>query len=235
MQKSQRMSLAPASIKGNVDKNSQGQNATNSIRLDDVTRSTRSQNIVILTSELKRNQKSQNVINNALSMLFQGHKVRIVASSVDGDCWEEEITKLSIKVIKSWAPVSIFGFFKNEMRLLRTILLAFWTSTYSSGKKNPVIILTDTCAISMPILKLFGHFKIIYFQYFFQLETLPSQRHLLSITPTWIQNWALKFADEIIVQNCSSARIFTKVFKNIKVPKVLYPCIDIGNYDLNFG
>lgn len=155
-------------------------------------------------------------------------KVRIIVSDVDKECWEEEINKLSIKVIKSWLPLTICGFFRNELRMIRTILLAFWTSTYSSGRLNPVIILTDTCAITMPILKLFGNFKIIYFQYFFQLESLPNQRHLLLIQPTWIQHWSMKFADEVIVQNCSSARMFTNAFKNMKVPKVLYPCVDIG-------
>lgn len=213
--------------------NSPNQSNTQSIGLSNVTRTTRSKNIVILTSELTRNQKSQNVINNALAMLFQGHKVRIIVSEVDEVCWEEEINKLSIKVIKTWLPTEICGFLKNELRMLRTILLAFWTSTYSSGRQSPVIILTDTCAISMPILKLFGHFKIIYFQYFFQLESLPNQRHLLSIQPTWIQNWSMKFADDVIVQNCCSARIFTNAFKIMKVPKVLYPCVDIGSYNLS--
>lgn len=200
------------------------------LSLDTLTRSTRSKNIVILTSELKRNQKSQNVINNALAMLYQGHRVRIVVSEVDQECWDEEINKLSIKIIKSWLPSSVCGFFRNELKLLKTMLLAFWTSTYSNGKQNPVVIITDTCAISMPILKLFGHFKIIYFQYFFQLESLPHQNNLLSIQPTWVQSWSMKFADEIIVQNCASARIFTSTFHTVKTPKILYPCVDIGKY-----
>lgn len=189
-------------------------------------RSVTGQNVFVLTTSLKNNKKSKNNINMAVALRSKGYNVRIITSELSDSHWDPDLDDFSVTIIQSWLPKSVFGYLKSELRLLKTILLAFWAATYVSGKDT--VFLNDTCAISSLVLKLFGNIKVIYFQYFFQLENLPSQTKLLYLSPTLVQKLGIRFADTVLVQNKKSADLFKKTFSSFnKCPCILHPCVDI--------
>lgn len=96
-------------------------------------------------------------------------------------------------------------------------------------KPKPQIVILDTSPVALLILGKFTKYMLLYVEYFPVLKDIIYFTSYIKITPSLFSAWWLKYANEIIVQSESIAKIFRRSYPNIqKELKVLYPCVDVG-------
>lgn len=190
------------------------------------------------------------------ALAYSGYPVRILTTTNTAiTSWSVQNTDIVVETVNFFIPHirsnSIWGLlFNGPCSLINSVLLALWMVIcyipsnqnrpgHSSSlrleqprSRNSLIFICDTHPLAIPILKLFGRFRIILCHNFYKFGLVnkgfrPEGQFLLA---RWMHELVLYLADDVIVQNHACSTIFHQMYINCKIPKVVYPCIDIGIY-----
>eukprot|EP01132_Coremiostelium_polycephalum_P005505 gene5505-6859_t len=179
------------------------------------------------------------VVDSALALKSKGHKITIYTSRHDKkrSFKETHNGELEVRVRGDGFPRHFFNRFMVVCAIIRNLIAAFHLA-FLSGEKYDVIFV-DQISASVPILRWFTQSKILFYCHFPD-KLLTSRdsliKRLYRVPIDWFEEVTTSYAHEILVNSKFTASIFKQSFTRIKtVPVVLYPCLNLGQYDKPFS
>jgi alpha-1,3/alpha-1,6-mannosyltransferase len=186
----------------------------------------------------------------ALAYQKSGHEVHIITNHHDKNrCFRETINELSVQVVASWFPRSLFGRAMAICAYIRLTLAAMYILCW--GKWNPLIrepnaVFVDQIAAPLPLLRLFSgiissdsDFKVVFYGHFpDQLLALNRSTRLARFYRApidWLEQWATGFAHVMLVNSKFTEQTFRQTFASLSdfPMHVVYPACNFTSLDVD--
>lgn len=191
---------------------------------------------VILIFQLKGGAERL-VVDAALGLQNEGHKVQIFTSHCDkSHCFEEVKNEtLKTKVYGDFLPTNFLQKFKILFACLRQLFLVIMLVISGEISEYDYFIV-DQLSICLPILHLFQEkrSKTLFYCHF------PDQllakrtgliRKIYRLPFDLIEQFTMSTADSIVVNSGFTKTVYDRTFtliKDFNVPDVIYPCVDLS-------
>lgn len=176
--------------------------------------------ILILHTDNGSFYKTKYLIDIVLALRECGYKVYLMTTT----CSIKYINDVPIKLILPWFPKTLFGYYRKEMSIIRSIILAIYASWYPP-KKEPTYVICDGSLLTIPILKHYG-FHVCYLNYMVSFTNLMTKITDVKYSPFQIS--LLRKADHIIVPSRQCKLYLNDL--SIENETVLMPCCDRNLY-----
>ncbi|CAN1152437.1 Alpha-1,3/1,6-mannosyltransferase ALG2 [Linum perenne] len=211
-------------------------------------------NIAILHPDLGIGGAERLVVDAAVELASQGHKVHIFTAhhdknrcfeeTVDGNCLLpvllnvrsiEFIGTFPVTVYGSFLPRHVFYRFHAVCAYIRCLfvalgLLFLWPSFD--------VILADQVSVVIPLLKLKRATKVIFYCHFPDLllaQHTTTLRRLYRKPIDFVEEITTGMADMILVNSKFTASMFARTFRHLHSkgirPAVLYPAVNLDQFD----
>ncbi|CAN1794629.1 Alpha-1,3/1,6-mannosyltransferase ALG2 [Linum perenne] len=194
-------------------------------------------NIAILHPDLGIGGAERLVVDAAVELASQGHKVHIFTAHHDKNrCFEETVDgTFPVTVYGSFLPRHVFYRFHAVCAYIRCLfvalgLLFLWPSFD--------VILADQVSVVIPLLKLKRATKVIFYCHFPDLllaQHTTTLRRLYRKPIDFVEEITTGMADMILVNSKFTASMFARTFRHLHSkgirPAVLYPAVNLDQFD----
>ncbi|XP_078438335.1 UDP-Glycosyltransferase superfamily protein isoform X2 [Wolffia australiana] len=177
------------------------------------------------------------IVDAALELASHGHNVHVFTAHHDRNrCFEETLSgSFQVKVYGSFLPRHIFHRFHAVCAYIRCIFVAF--CMLFLGERFDVII-ADQVSVVIPILRLKKSTKIVFYCHFPDMLLARHStllRRLYRKPIDMIEELTTGLSDLILVNSRFTASTFANTFRSLHsrgiVPEILYPAVDIAQFD----
>ncbi|AAS53276.1 AFL098Wp [Eremothecium gossypii ATCC 10895] len=208
-------------------------------------------NIALIHPDLGIGGAERLVVDAAIGLQDQGHRVTIYTSHCDKNHCFEEIKRgdLKVVVVGDFLPTNILGKFFILCANLRQLALVFKLVINGSIDKHDLFIV-DQLSTCVPLLHLFSASGRVLFYCHFPDQLLAQRKSLVSklyrVPFDLLEQLTMGCSDSVVVNSYFTRSVFFDTFKILRLnPRVVYPCvamdelpiekIDIGFYDQIIG
>ncbi|CAN0896149.1 Alpha-1,3/1,6-mannosyltransferase ALG2 [Linum grandiflorum] len=194
-------------------------------------------NIAILHPDLGIGGAERLVVDAAVELASQGHKVHIFTAHHDKTrCFEETVAgTFPVTVYGSFLPRHVFYRFHAVCAYLRCLfvalaLLFLWPSFD--------VILVDQVSVVIPLLKLKRATKVVFYCHFPDLllaQHTTALRRIYRKPIDFMEEITTGMADMVLVNSKFTASTFARTFRNLHSrgirPEVLYPAVNLDQFN----
>ncbi|KAG2322822.1 hypothetical protein Bca52824_016035 [Brassica carinata] len=203
-------------------------------------------NIAIIHPDLGIGGAERLIVDAAVELASQGHKVHVFTSHHDKSrCFEETLSGIfQVTVYGSFLPRHIFYRLHAVCAYLRCLFVALCVLLRWSSFD---VVLADQVSVVVPLLKLKRSSKVVFYCHFPDLllaKHTTALRRMYRKPIDFLEEQTTGMADMILVNSKFTASTFAKTFKRLHSrgsrPAVLYPAVNIDQfnephtYKLNF-
>ncbi|KAK7365234.1 hypothetical protein VNO80_14132 [Phaseolus coccineus] len=194
-------------------------------------------NIAIIHPDLGIGGAERLIVDAAVELASQGHKVHVFTAHHDKNrCFEETVAgTFPVTVYGSFLPRHVFYRLHALCAYLRCLFVAFcvlfmWHSFD--------VVLADQVSVVIPIFKLKRSIKVVFYCHF---PDLLLAQHSTFITRMYrkpidyVEEMTTGMADLILVNSNFTASTFANTFKSLHAngirPAVLYPAVNVDQFN----
>ncbi|CAG7904945.1 unnamed protein product [Brassica rapa] len=203
-------------------------------------------NIAIIHPDLGIGGAERLIVDAAVELASQGHKVHVFTSHHDKSrCFEETLSGIfQVTVYGSFLPRHIFYRLHAVCAYLRCLFVALCVLL---GWSSFDVVLADQVSVVVPLLKLKRSSKVVFYCHFPDLllaKHTTALRRMYRKPIDFLEEQTTGMADMILVNSNFTASTFAKTFKRLhgrgSRPAVLYPAVNVDQfiephaYKLNF-
>ncbi|CAF2065618.1 unnamed protein product [Brassica oleracea var. botrytis] len=193
-------------------------------------------NIAIIHPDLGIGGAERLIVDAAVELASQGHKVHVFTSHHDKSrCFEETLSGIfQVTVYGSFLPRHIFYRLHAVCAYLRCLFVALCVLL---GWSSFDVVLADQVSVVVPLLKLKRSSKVVFYCHFPDLllakHTTPLRR-MYRKPIDFLEEQTTGMADMILVNSNFTASTFAKTFKRLHArgsrPAVLYPAVNVDQF-----
>ncbi|KAF8103490.1 hypothetical protein N665_0188s0425 [Sinapis alba] len=203
-------------------------------------------NIAIIHPDLGIGGAERLIVDAAVELASQGHKVHVFTSHHDKSrCFEETLSGIfQVTVYGSFLPRHIFYRLHAVCAYLRCLFVALCVLL---GWSSFDVVLADQVSVVVPLLKIKRSSKVVFYCHFPDLllaKHTTALRRMYRKPIDFLEEQTTGMADMILVNSNFTASTFAKTFKRLHArgirPEVLYPAVNVDQfnepnaYKLNF-
>ncbi|CAL1374045.1 unnamed protein product [Linum trigynum] len=194
-------------------------------------------NIAIIHPDLGIGGAERLVVDAAVELASQGHKVHVFTAHHDRNrCFEETVAgTFPVTVYGSFLPRHIFYRFHALCAYLRCLFVALgmlflWPSFD--------VVVADQVSVVIPLLKLKRATKVVFYCHFPDLllaQHTTALRRLYRKPIDFLEEITTGMAEVILVNSKFTASTFARTFKHLHArgiqPAVLYPAVNVEQFE----
>lgn len=176
--------------------------------------------VIVLHTDNGSFHKTKYIIDLILALRHSGYKVYFLTTTRS----IKYINDVPIKTVIDWLPRTIFGYFRSQLIILRSVILATYVCLFPP-KGKPSYVICDGSSAIIPILKYFG-FRVAFVNYMVSFHRLITK--MSDVRLSLLSMKLLKKADDVIVPS-NQCKVMLEIL-NCKNVTVLMPPFEQNLY-----